>query len=155
VLATGLLTLIAVLGIGSTAVGEPRSRCLLVAAALAVCGVLAAATGAKVPSGLLGFVGLVPLVRGLGALTSVRFRAEPPSRGRLLADAAAAYLPVVATRAAEEVLVATGVLVVGAALGVLLPRTAPRPALAPWTLVVVGAALLVEGGSLSWLLGRR
>jgi hypothetical protein len=155
VLATGLLTLIALVGIGSTAAGEPRSHCLLAAAALAVGGVVAAATGARLPSGLLGFVGLLPLVRGLGAVTSVRFRAEAPSRGRLLADAAAAYLPVAATRAAEELLVATGVLVVGSAIGALLPRTAPRSALAGWTLVVIGAALLVEGGSLSWLLGRR
>ncbi len=153
-LATVLLIAIGVAGVGSAGLGEPRGRWLLAGGALAVLGVLAAVLAARVPSGLLGFVGLLPLVRGLGGLTSVRFRAELPSRGRLLGDAAAAFLPVVATRAADEVLVATGALVAGVVVGALLPRT-PRPGLAPWTLVVVGASLLVEGGSLSWLLGRR
>jgi cadmium resistance protein CadD (predicted permease) len=144
---------------------------------LAAAGVVAAVAGAVLPSGLIGLAGLVPILRGLHYLTSVRFLppltddgAAPP-RFTLRALAAAsgdcivAYLVLAATRADTELAAVTAVLGVMAALGCFAARRlASRPAspgvdrlrgvgaaVSPWTLVALGVALLAEGGTFNWL----
>jgi hypothetical protein len=117
---------------------------------------------------------VVPFIRGLGRLTSVRFRDPEPApaatAGELaraaragIADPAVVTLAILGTRAAPEVLLASAVVVVlGALAGVAAPalgsRTArwrrPVAAIAGWTLLLTGAFLLVDGGALSWLLRR-
>jgi hypothetical protein len=125
-----------------------------VAAALVGGGAAAAVVVGQLPSGLIGFIGVVPLLRGVGRLTSVRFREDDAfERGAAIADVAAAYLPLAGTRAGAEVLVASGAVVVAAAVAALRPWRL-RSGFAGWTLVGVGVFLFVDGGAFAWLLPR-
>jgi cadmium resistance protein CadD (predicted permease) len=149
----------------------PRATLALVGVALGLAGVAAAAALTPLPSGMIGFVGLVPLLRGFGRLTGGAWRPEDTSGTAIqrasLTNTAVAYLPIVATRAAPEVLMSSVVVVVGGTLAALAtPWLAARPATAerlrragvaaaPWALLLVGGLLVVEGGAFSWLLRWR
>jgi cadmium resistance protein CadD (predicted permease) len=172
------LAAVGLLGAARVAQRTAVGALLLGAGALLVGGAAAAVLGARLPSGLLGFLGMIPVLRGLGRLTSVRFREDetssPATGGELrgavlarLADPAAAYLPLAGTRAAPELLEASAVLAALAVVAaILVGRLAARPAavtervrragraLSGWALVAVGAFLLVEGGAFAWLLPR-
>jgi hypothetical protein len=176
VIATALLVVVALVGTAGegyallAARRAPWFALALGAAVLASMGVAAAVAVAALPSALIGLVGIYPLLRGIGRLSSVRFRAapEPASTAAAvraaLVEPASAYLPVVATRAGGEVLAASALALALAVLAVLAARsmtaaTAERlrragAALAPWSLVLVGVALLVDGGAFAWLLRR-
>ena len=151
----------------------PRATLVLVGVALALAGVAAAAAMAPLPSGMIGYAGLLPLLRGLGRLNSggVRPQDDPASTAAVqrasITSAAVAYLTIVATRAAPEVLVASALVVVVGILAALSTRwLGARPAtverlrrvgrvVGPWALILVGGLLLVEGGVFSWLLRWR
>jgi cadmium resistance protein CadD (predicted permease) len=184
VLTTALLVIAALAGTGAGGVAEvaraplPRSKTALalVAATVALLagGVAAAVALAALPSALIGIAGVVPLLRGLRRLTSVRFREDGSAAASTVAelvgavrsagaDPAVAYLAIVGTRAGEEVLAASIALVAMAAVASLAAPTLGRRAerwrrpagtLAAWTLLLTGALLLVEGGTFSWLLRR-
>jgi cadmium resistance protein CadD (predicted permease) len=150
----------------------PRATLALVGVALALAGVAAAAAMAPMPSGIIGFAGFLPLLRGFGRLTGgVRWQEDLSGTAAIqkasLTNAAVAYLPIVATRAAREVLVSSAlVVVVGTLAALVMPWLGTRPATAeklrragvaaaPWALMLVGGLLVVEGGAFSWLLRWR
>jgi hypothetical protein len=184
VLTTALLVIAALAGTGLSGVAElgraqlPRTTVAVALAAmtgtLLAGGLVAAVALAMLPSGLIGVVGVVPFIRGLGRLTSVRFRDREPApaatAGELaraaragITDPAVAYLAILGTRAAPEVLLASAIVmmlgvVAGAAAPALGARTLrwrrPVAAIAGWTLLLTGGFLLVDGGAFSWLLRR-
>jgi cadmium resistance protein CadD (predicted permease) len=159
----------------------PPGRALAVVALLALSLALALAA-APVPSGLIAYAGLLPLLRGARQLLSVRFRPEPeegePPSGRPIwlafratlaagGDLFVVALAVFATHTGAEVLGLAGSMLVAALVATLARRAVERGPdrlreIAgvvhhgkPWALVATGAALLVEGGALNWLLLRR
>jgi cadmium resistance protein CadD (predicted permease) len=156
-------------------------RALAIAALLALSLAIALAA-APVPSGLIAYAGLLPLLRGSRQLLSVRFRPEGdpqvPASGHPVwfafraalsagADLLVVSVAVFATHTGPEVLgLAAAMTLVALAAALARPVLDARPDRAravagvvrrckPWTLVAAGAALLIEGGALNWLLLRR
>lgn len=176
------MVLVVLLALGATGLegvatvagsAAPRATLALVGVALALAGVAAAAATAALPSGFIGYAGLFPLVSGFGRLSSGSVRAHDDPSSAAASQRASitgvglAYLTIVATRAASEVLVSSVLVVVAGVLAALVtPWLGARPATAqrlrraggvaaPWALMLVGGLLLVDGGVFSWLLRWR
>jgi hypothetical protein len=164
VLVTALLVMAALAGTGldpAALAAERRERLGWVRATasytlalglLALAGVVAAALVAVLPSPLAGLLGVVPLVRGVQRLTSLRFVPELAHARAVITDLILAYVALVATRAGSEIALAALLLAIFGALTVLLGRRLPArlpPPLAAWTLVGIGVYLLADNHALA------
>ena len=139
-------------------------RHAVVTLAIALAGVGAAVLASQLPPTLIGLVGLFPLLRGLrrvagrSLVPDVAGAVEPAGLAAAATDGVVAYLALVVTRAAPEILVTVTALLVVALAAVLAaralvgrPRLRHADVVAGWTQVALGSYLLIDGGALSML----